>query len=374
MVNHKFNKYGFKEQDSFNGLIPKLMGLLGEDCCEGASDVNVSIFDPTANGNDAMKTVCPQDIMSQTVPPVPPVPPTPAELTGISFENLTWETDVPADGGIANKDNCSFVINALYDDGTVEDVTADATVEGELEVEKTFNTERHEAGELALTATYDEFTAEASVVAYQEAGQPAEEESDSYDYVFDEDSWNESEANGALKKYHEKYPEEDWWNNAADRACNYNDRLYKGTLDSEEVQAGVEWASEAAQKLTINGDVYYGAIFYGFVPQDVELFNDVDLTEPVGKTLLISEITYNENCSRCWKGAINNPGAKYPWVCPIFDTDVNAKVVFRYEGADDNLPWGEKVFHNGDWGCESVAKVYGDDFDIAKFKMILKRD
>ena len=200
-------------------------------------------------------------------------------------------------------------------------------------------------------------------------------ESDEYDYVYDEASWNESEANGALKKYHEKYPEEDWWNNAADRACNYNDRLYKGTLDSEEVQAGVAWASAAAQKLTINGNVYYGAIFYGFTPRDIELFNDVALTEPVGKTLLISEVTYNENCSRCWKGAVNNPGAKYPWVCPNFvKEDPHAKIVFRYEGEEDIQPWGNKIFYKGGWGCESVAKVYGDDFDIAKFTMILKRD
>ena len=82
---------------------------------------------------------------------------------------------------------------------------------------------------------------------------PAEEESDMYDYVYDEDSWNESEANGALKKYHEKYPEEDWWNVTADRACNYNDRLYVGFIDGEEVEATVKWASQTAQELTIGG-------------------------------------------------------------------------------------------------------------------------
>ena len=271
--------FKYNEGIAFNGLIPMLMKKLGKECCGGASDVNVSSFDLTGNGSDAMNGISVSNVIKASDEPVPPVPPV-----------------------------------------------------------------------------------------------PPEEESDSYDYVHDEASWNESEANGALKKYHEKYPEEDWWNNAADRACNYNDRLYNGTLDSEEVEAGVEWASDNAQKITINGVVYYGAIFYGFVPQDVELFNDVDLTESAGKVLLISEITYNSDCSRCWKGAVKNPGAQYPWVCPIFDEDVNAKVVFRYEGAEDEMPWGDKVFHDGDWGCESVAKVYGEDFDIAKFKMILKRD
>lgn len=201
---------------------------------------------------------------------------------------------------------------------------------------------------------------------------PTEEESDSYDFVYDEASWNESEANGALKKYHEKYPEEDWWNVKADRACNYNDRLYKGTLDDDFVEATVTWASDDAQMLTIDGVEYYGHIFYGFTPEDVELFEDIELTESTGKTLAITEITYSDNCERCWKGAVNNPGAKYPWVCPNFTEDVDAQVIFRYEGFDDVQPWGEKVFHNGGWGCESVAKLYGDDFDISKFKMILK--
>lgn len=202
---------------------------------------------------------------------------------------------------------------------------------------------------------------------------PPEEESDEYDYVYDEASWNESEANGALKKYHEKYPEEDWWNVKENRACNYNDRLYVGTIDGEEVNAGVKWVSDAAQSLTIDGTVYYGHIFYGFTPEDVELFEDAELTESTGKILVITEITYSDDCERCWEGAINNPGAKYPWVCPNFTEDVNAQVIFRYEGFDDVQPWGTKVFHDGGWGCESVAKLYGDDFDIEKFKMILKR-
>ena len=368
MENHKFNEYGFVEGTAFKGLIPELMKKLGDNYCEGYSDVNVSIFDPTAKGSDSLKVVSSYDIATSEEP----VPPTPdPKVTGISIDELTFVTNVPADGGVANKDNCSFVVNALYDDGSVEDVTAEAEVEGELTVDAATTLDEHEAGELTLTSTYEDFTAEASVTVLQDGA--AEVESDAYDYVFDEDSWNESEANGALKKYHEKYPEEDWWNNVENRACNYNDRLYKGTLDSEEVEAGVQWASEAAQKLTINGDVYYGAIFYGFTPQDVELFNDVELTESAGKTLLISEITYNENCSRCWKGAVENPGAKYPWVCPNFEEDVNAMVVFRYEGAEDEMPWGDKVFHEGGWGCASVAKMYGE-FDIDKFKMILKRD
>lgn len=68
MVNHNFNKYGFKVQSSFSGLIPKLMEKLGENCCEGYSKVNVSIFDPTANGYDSMKNVSSSNIMNAKNP------------------------------------------------------------------------------------------------------------------------------------------------------------------------------------------------------------------------------------------------------------------------------------------------------------------
>ena len=198
--------------------------------------------------------------------------------------------------------------------------------------------------------------------------EPVEEESTAYDYVYDEASWNASEANGALKKYHEKYPEEDWWNNAANRACNYNDRVYEGTVDSVNVVATAGWASEAAQSITIDNVTYYGAIFYGFDAQDIELFNDVALTESAGKTFAITSIHYSDDCGRSWQGAINNPGAQYPWICPNFADEEKAQVIFRYEGSDDIKPWGDKEIN---WGCESVAKLYGDEFDIEKFKMII---
>ena len=202
---------------------------------------------------------------------------------------------------------------------------------------------------------------------------PTYEVSDSYDYVYDEASWNASYENGALKAYYTKYPEEDCWNNTQNRACNYNDRIYEGTLDELEVTATVAWASDNAQKITINDVDYYGAIFYGFVPQNVVLYNNVELTEAADKTLVITNIHYSEECGQSWEGAINNPGAQFPWICPIFSTDVNAKVIFRYEGAEDAMPWNDKVFNAGDWGCESAPKHYGDEFDINKFQMVLEK-
>ena len=37
------------------------------------------------------------------------------------------------------------------------------------------------------------------------------------------------------------------------------------------------------------------------------------------------------------------------------------------------MPWNDKVFNTGDWGCGSVAKLYGDEFDINKFQMVLEK-
>lgn len=58
MVNNKFRCYGYKETTEFVGLKPKLFNELGDDLTIGKVDNPVvSIFDPTAKGNDSMKDV-----------------------------------------------------------------------------------------------------------------------------------------------------------------------------------------------------------------------------------------------------------------------------------------------------------------------------
>lgn len=99
-----------------------------------------------------------------------PEPPTP-QITGITLDNLIWVTDIAAEGGVANKNNCSYSVTAHYDNGDTIDVTEQAVVEGELEVAESSIEERHEAGELTLTATYDVFSAIESVIVYQEAAE-----------------------------------------------------------------------------------------------------------------------------------------------------------------------------------------------------------
>lgn len=165
-------------------------------------------------------------------------------------------------------------------------------------------------------------------------------ESNSYDYIYDEASWNASFANGALKKYYTKYPDED----------RYNQQEHR-------------WAWPDGDK--VNGE-------------------------------------WPDYCVQCWEGAVNSNGAKFPWICPNFDTDVNAKIIFQYEGKEDVQPWGENIFGIGRkadgtdrlWGIASVAEEFQDkgflipeneengdsswsgrkgdnNFDINKFKMIL---
>ena len=51
-------------------------------------------------------------------------------LTAITFNSITWVTDVPAKGGTATKDNCEFKVYANYDNGSFSDISSDVIVTG----------------------------------------------------------------------------------------------------------------------------------------------------------------------------------------------------------------------------------------------------
>ena len=91
------------------------------------------------------------------------------KLTAITFDNITWVTDVPAKGGTATKDNCTFKVYGNYEDGTSVDISSDVTVEGTLLVPSSKAEQRHEAGQLTLIASYSGLTTTGNVTAYQEA-------------------------------------------------------------------------------------------------------------------------------------------------------------------------------------------------------------
>ena len=90
-------------------------------------------------------------------------------LTAITFGSITWATDVPAKGGTATKDNCTFKVYANYNNGSSSDISSIVTVTGELAVEPSTSDQRHEAGQLTLTASYGGFTTTGNVTVYQEA-------------------------------------------------------------------------------------------------------------------------------------------------------------------------------------------------------------
>ena len=96
-------------------------------------------------------------------------------LTAITFNSITWVTDVPATGGTATKDNCSFEVYGKYDNGISVDISSIVTVEGTLVVPSSKAEQRHEAGKLTLTTSYSGLTAMGNVTAYQEAFDPSAE-------------------------------------------------------------------------------------------------------------------------------------------------------------------------------------------------------
>ena len=172
-----------------------------------------------------------------------------------------------------------------------------------------------------------------------------------YSLVKDEESYN-ADSCGGLKKYYSWSDQanapykEDLWNTVENRAANIND----ARKDSE---TGEYILDE------------YGNYIYN-------------------------------NCERCWKGAVNAPGAKYPWIVINVTSEIPSIVKFKYTYPDGSVkevtPWGNKIFGGPvdeprrEWGCASVATEFNDNdflisenrkyggestFDINRFELIL---
>ena len=176
--------------------------------------------------------------------------------------------------------------------------------------------------------------------------------------IHNEASWNEAynNPNSPLRKYEDANPTEDLWNEAEGRAANYNDRKYEGEFNGETVETTkVTWNSDTTQKIEINGVEYYAAIFYGMEPCTVELFSDATLETLVG-TFNITNIAYNENCVKCWTGAIKAPGAQYPWVAVNGWNGVLELTI----GENTVKPYGEEPMTK-EWGVISLPSAFGTD-------------
>lgn len=230
--------------------------------------------------------------------------------------------------------------------------------------------------------------------AIQEGDEVESDETIPYEYIHDEESWGLSAGNSVLKKYYEQYPDEDHWNTSENRAGNFNDKVYEVEIGNEVADFAAHWESDNVQKITKVSDdteVYYLDMFYSLDEEEHALFTDAALSESAEKVARFRAVKWNaETCPICWEGAINAPGAKLPWVAVMFDTDVNSKLRFDYEGKDSVYPWGDTIFGKAEghkeWGLASVAKEFNDDtlalvvnggsdsFDGGNFKITLVHD
>lgn len=136
--------------------------------------------------------------------------------------------------------------------------------------------------------------------------------SKNYNYVYNEETWNNSYQNGGLKLYYQAYPDEDRWNEQAQRPARATDKV------------DGQWP---------------------------------------------------DYCVQCWKGAINAPGAKFPWIVPYFNEDVNSKIIFAYNKKtnvphtvksyiDEKFSWVMKYAGGGSIGPDSVTTVEIQDGTI----------
>lgn len=182
-----------------------------------------------------------------------------------------------------------------------------------------------------------------------------------FDYIWNETTWNAAYAKAPLQAYYENHPEEDCWNTTANRACNYNDRLYVGKIDNESFNGKATWASDNAQKITFDNEEYYAPIFYGFEPQTVALYENVELTQSTGKEFVITTVCYSEDCPHCWLGAINAPGAIYPWCVVAIPESFNGTIKFVYDETNvvERTVESANVYY-----IESIPSLFGDEYQL----------
>lgn len=185
--------------------------------------------------------------------------------------------------------------------------------------------------------------------------------------IHDEATWNEAynTEGSPLKRYYDAYPEEDLWNTKYNRAVNFNDRWYTGTIDGKEVSCGTTWAADGVQKIKVDDVDYYFEIWsYGLDPKNVALFNDVAMTDPVDKTFEIATVVFDpETCVHCWEGTINAPGAKLPWAVvdvksPYDLSEHDGKIEFQYDGSN-YYPFGNEFRKFKGFGIVSLPSLIG---------------
>jgi len=64
-------------------------------------------------------------------------------------------------------------------------------------------------------------------------------------------------------------------------------------------------------------------------------------------------------CVQCWKGAINAPNAKYPWVTISLPIPFDGKIELIYDGGTPIYPWGTEVHRTNGYGVASIPEEFG---------------
>ena len=137
-----------------------------------------------------------------------------------------------------------------------------------------------------------------------------------WEYIHDEQSWNDSYQNGLLATYYAHYDaaspyKEDLWNTVEQRPANWNDIEKDGQGNPIEYEDGYHYT----------------------------------------------------NCVRCWQGAINAPGAKYPWAAVAMPVPFEGYIKFTYDNGTPVYPWGDNIrtFSKG-FGIASIPEELGNEF------------
>lgn len=203
-------------------------------------------------------------------------------------------------------------------------------------------------------------------------------------FVEQEAAWNESLANGGLKKYYEKYPEEDIWDTVQNQTGGWNNvgcEFISYDMQGQELATGKAvkvWetgnTSDASNPFikvrVIENSVaeWIDRVFYvagNAKPGDTlyELFTDKELTQSANVKVKLTNIVLVNGVHNIL-GAIYAGGAQYPWIILNFDEDVNARVKFTYINPADGqehvvFPWGDTVFgRNKNFGCASLPSEF----------------
>ena len=124
-----------------------------------------------------------------------------------------------------------------------------------------------------------------------------------WDYVWNEETWNAAynKENSSLKTYLDMYPDEDRWNEHENRPAQGRDKNPDGTWP--------EW------------------------------------------------------CPQCWRGAVNAPGAQYPW-CVVNVTPFVGCIKFNYDGGEDVLPWGAFRNFKSNFAIASIPVELGEEYKL----------